>query len=135
MISKMPSANHTVAVVFKISNPVHTAVYKWLSQQADSSSELMRDAAIAIYGYQAIEQSDLPPDQKARALLASNAELNKFIELNKGLASLPSNLAGNVSLSPTPTEIPCQPPASTVAIAADDEEDDDEGIVIDVDDI
>lgn len=97
----MPSSNHTVAVAFKVNNPVHTLVYEWLAKQPDTASELVRDAAIAIYGYRAIEQSDLPPDQKARALLVSNAELTKFLQLNNSIASL--------GLPSTPIDSPPSP--------------------------
>lgn len=136
----MPSANHTITIAFKISNPVHAAVYQWLYNQADSPSELMRAAVISIYGYRAIEQSDAPPDKKLMALLESNAELSKVVELNKAIASITPNSLPQLSM-PAPLNISHQPSLSsssatdlstqhhqpTVTLkAADDDDDDDD---------
>jgi hypothetical protein len=115
----MPSANHTITVAFKISNPVHAAVYQWLYEQADSPSELMRAAVIAIYGYRAIEQSDALPDKKLMALLESNAELSKVAELNKAIASITPNSLPQLS-PPAPLNMPHQPSGSVSPFSAMD---------------
>jgi hypothetical protein len=95
----MPSSNQTVTVAFKVSNSVHAAVHQWLYDQADSPSELVRAAVIAIYGYRAIEQTDAPPEKKMRALLESNAELSKLLELNKAIASITSGALPSTPMS------------------------------------
>jgi hypothetical protein len=120
----MPSSNYAVSVAFKGNNPVHTLIYQWLAKQPDTSSELIRDATIAIYGYRAIEQSDLPPEEKARALLISNAELTKFLQLNNSIAALSRGYHTPPPEPPIATDQPVSPPSL---------EDEDEDIDMDID--
>jgi hypothetical protein len=129
----MPSANHTVTVAFKVNNPVHIAVYQWLYDQADSPSELMRDAVIAIYGYRAIEQTDMRQEKKRMALLESLVELNKVAELNKAIASTiqSTELAPLNSPARSTTPAHLEPIAPNQAV--EDGWDDDEECIMDID--
>jgi hypothetical protein len=140
----MPASKTTFSIVFKAHSESEQNLYHFLKTSPGSITEAIMAALTAAYGYQAIEQTEASPDQKVRALLKSNAELNKFMELNKALASLPSVLTGTSSSSPIHSSIPYQssatvmdapPPASPIAadpshgkFVDDTEEEDDEDL-------
>jgi hypothetical protein len=135
----MPASNSTVTVAFKTSNQIHINIYNWLHSQDESASELIREAVIAAYEFRSIEQADVPSDKKIRALLKSNAELHKLLELNEMIAS--------ITLSASPSALQPLAPAVEPVVAIgvrklsesikpdvnDDDDDEDYECIVDID--